>query len=62
MKINSKRKLQNTAINHSADIDYKGFTESVQKNLFLTINTTLPAINPLRFRKTLFHSFKNDSK
>ena len=62
MKINSKRKLQNTAINHSAYIDYKGFTESVQKNLFLTINTTLPAINPLRFRKTLFHSFKNDSK
>ena len=61
MKINNKRKLQNIAINHSADIDYKGFTESVQKNLFLTI-TTLPAINPLRFRKTSFHSFKNDSK
>ena len=25
MKINNKRKLQNIAINHSADIDYKGF-------------------------------------
>ena len=25
MKINNKRKLQNTAINHSADIDYQDF-------------------------------------
>ena len=25
MKINNKRKLQNIAINHSADIDYKYF-------------------------------------
>ena len=25
MKINSKRELQNIAINHSADIDYKDF-------------------------------------
>ena len=27
MKINNKRELQNIAINHSADIDYKGFTK-----------------------------------
>ena len=25
MKVNNKRELQNIAINHSADIDYKGF-------------------------------------
>ena len=27
MKINNKRELQNTAINHSADIDYKDFVK-----------------------------------
>ena len=35
MKINSKRELQNIAINHSANIDYKyfiKFIENVQKN------------------------------
>ena len=28
---------------------------------FLTIDTTLPASDPLRFRKDLFASYKNDS-
>ena len=28
---------------------------------FLTIDTTLPASNPLRFRKNLFDSYKNDN-
>ena len=28
---------------------------------FLTIDTTLPAGDPLRFEKNLFHSYKNDS-
>ena len=35
MKINNKRELQNIAINHSADIDYKDFIKicrNVQKN------------------------------
>ena len=34
MKINNKRELQNTAINHFADIDYKHFIKicNVQKN------------------------------
>ena len=35
MKINSKRELQNIAMNHSSDIDYqdfKKFIENVQKN------------------------------
>ena len=28
---------------------------------FLTTDTTLPASDPLRFRKKLFHTYKNDS-
>ena len=56
MKINNKRKLQNTAINHSADIDYKDFMKSYRECTkepfnFLTIGTTLPASDPLRFKK-----------
>ena len=57
MKIN-KKELQNIAINHSADIDYKDFMkiykECTNKQYsFLTIDTTLPADNPLHFRKNL---------
>ena len=56
MKTNNKRELQNIAINHSADIDYKDFIKMYRectKELynFLTINSTLPPNNPLRFRK-----------
>ena len=59
MKINNKNELQNIAINHSADIDYKDFIsiyrECAKKPYnFLTIDTTLPSTNPLRFRKHLF--------
>ena len=66
MKINSKRESQNVAINHSADIYYKDFMkiyrECTKKPFsFLTINTMSPASNPLRFRKNLFQSYKNDS-
>ena len=65
MKINNKRELQDIAPNHSADIDYQDFkkiyTECTKEPyIFLTIDTTLPAL-PLRFRKNLFHSYKNDS-
>ena len=65
-KINNKRELQNTAINHSADIDSKEFMQIYRKcknepYYFLTIDTTLPASDPLRFRKNLFHSYKNVS-
>ena len=61
MKINTKRELQNIAINHSADIDYQDFMkiyrECTKKPFnFLTIDTMLPASNPLRFRKYLFES------
>ena len=56
MKIFNKRDLQNIASNHSPDIDYKGFVKIYTKCAsepysFLTINTTLPLHNPLRFRK-----------
>ena len=66
MKVNNKRELQNIAINHSADIDYKDFMKIYRECTkepfnFLTIDTTLPASDPLRFRKNLFDSYKNDS-
>ena len=59
MKINSKRELQNIATNHSADIDYKAFIKiyrecTKEPYSFLTIDTTLPSTNSLRFRKSLF--------
>ena len=46
MKINKERKLENIAINHSADIDYNDFMriyrECTRKPYpFLTIDTTL---------------------
>ena len=51
MKINNKRELQNIAINHSADIDYKDFIKIYRECVkepynFLTIDTTLPSTNP----------------
>ena len=66
MKINSKIELQNIAINHSADIDYKDFVKiyrecTKEPYSFLTIDTTLPASDSLRFRKNLFQSYKNNS-
>ena len=61
MKINNRRELQNIAINHSTDTDYKDFTEiyrecTRERFNALTIDTTLPASDPLRFRKNLFDS------
>ena len=58
MRINNKRELQNIATNHSADIDYKNFMKIYREctrdpHSFLTIDTTLPSSNPLRFRKNL---------
>ena len=59
MKINNRKELQNIAINHSADIDYQDFIKIYRECTkepynFLTIDTTLPASDPLRFRKNLF--------
>ena len=66
MKIDNRRELQNIAINHSADIDYKDYVkiyrECTRKPFsFLTIDTTSPASDALRFRKNMFDSDKNDS-
>ena len=61
MKITNKRELQNIAINHSADIDHGDFVKiyrecTTEPYNFLTIDTTLPTSNLLRFRKILFES------
>ena len=59
MKINNRKELQNIAINHSADIDYQDFIKTYRECTrkpysFLTLDTTLPSSNLLRFRKNLF--------
>ena len=61
MKINTRQELQNITIDHSEDIDYKGFMKIYREFTkepfnFLTIDATLPACDPLRFRKKLFDS------
>ena len=61
-KINNKRELQNIAINHSADIGYKNFSKicrncTKEPYSFLTIDTRLPAENPMRFRKNFSDFF-----
>ena len=64
IKINNRKELQNITINHSADSDHKDFMKIYRectREPFLTIDTTLPADNPLRFSKNLFDSYKNDS-
>ena len=66
MKINNRKELQNIAINICADIGYNDFVRIYRKCTrksysFMTIDTTLPASDPLRFRKKLLSSYKNDS-
>ena len=58
MKIPNKRELQQTALNHSSDIDFKDFIKMYKKCTpepysFLVNDTTLPSDDPLRFRKNL---------
>ena len=58
MKITNKRELQETALNHSSDIDFKDFLNIHKKCTkdsysFLVNDTALPSDNPLRFRKNL---------
>ena len=58
MKIPNKRELQQIALNHSSDIDFKDFMEIYIKRTtepysFLVNDTTLPSDDPLRFRKNL---------
>ena len=66
MKIDNKKELQNIAINHAAFIDYEDFVKIYRECIkepysFLTIDTALSASDILRFRKNLFHNYKNNS-
>ena len=59
MKVNNRKELQNITINRSADIDYKDFIKIYRECTkepynFLTMHTTLPSTNTLRFREHLF--------
>ena len=58
LKIPNKRELQQIALNHSSDIDFKDFMKIYKKcnakpYSFLVNDTTLPSDDPLRFRKNL---------
>ena len=62
MNINNKRELQNIANNHSANIDYQDFMKIYRECTkepynFLTIDTMLPASDPLTFRNFFFFFF-----
>ena len=62
MKIPNKRELQQIALNHSSDIDFKDFIKIYKKCTtepysFLLNDTTLPSDDPLRFRKKLLEQY-----
>ena len=66
MKINNRKESQNISVNHSADIDCKDFMRIYwecrkEPYSFLTTDTTLPASDPLKFRKNFYSSCKDDS-
>ena len=59
MKILNKRELQQTALNHSSDTDFKDFMKiykecTKEPYSFLVNDTTLQSGNPSRFRYNLF--------
>ena len=65
-KINNRIELKSIETDHSVDIDHQDFMKVCREYTrepysFLTIDTMLPASDPLRFRKNLFRSYKNDS-
>ena len=58
MKIPNKVELQQIALNHSSDIDFKDFIKIFKKCTtepysFLVNDTTLPSDHPLQSRKSL---------
>ena len=60
MKIPNKRELQQIAISHSSDIDFKDFIKIYKKCTdkpysFLVNDTTLASDDPLRFIKNLYN-------
>ena len=65
MKIPNKRELQQIALNHSSNIDFKDFVKIYKKCTdnpysFLVNDTTFPSNNPLRFRKNLFNIYNKN--
>ena len=61
-----QKRITKIATNHSADIDYQDFKKIYRQCTkepfnFLRIDTMLPASDPLRFRKTLCDSYKNNN-
>ena len=64
-KIPDKREVQQIAMNHSSDINTKGFANIYRKYAgkpysFLVIDTMLASNNPLRFRKNLFNIYNKN--
>ena len=56
MKTPNKGELQQIAINHSSDIDFKDSVKICNDSYsFLVDDTTLGSDNPLRFRKNLYN-------
>ena len=60
MKVPNKREVQQMELNHSSDIDFKGFIKFYKKCAgqpysFLVNDVTLASDNPLRFLKNLFN-------
>ena len=58
IKIHNKRELQQIALNHSSDIDFKDFIKiykkcTAERYSFLVNDTALRPDNPLRFRKNI---------
>ena len=58
MKIPNERELQQIALTHSSNIDFKDFMKihkkcTAEPYSFLVNDTTLPSDHPLRFRKNL---------
>ena len=59
IKISNKRELQQIALNHPSDIDFKDLKKIYKKCTaepysVLVNNTTIPSDDPLRFKKSLF--------
>ena len=59
MKISNKKELQQIALNHSSDIEFKDFIKNYKKctaePYSFLVNANLPSDHPLRFRKNLLN-------
>ena len=65
MRIPNKREIQQIALNHSSDIDFKDVIKIYKKCTgkpysFLVNNTALTSDDPLRFRKNIFNIYNRN--